>query len=85
MSSNYELTDKIPGKLSIAQPEQVVPEGSDTPSEGKKPVAEKAVELASKVAKTGDGIVLYMLGICGIAVAAGIVALAARRKSGSKQ
>ena len=85
VSSNYELTDKIPGKLSIAQPEQVVPEGSDTPSEGKKPVAEKAVELASKVAKTGDGIVLYMLGICGIAVAAGIVALAARRKSGSKQ
>lgn len=85
VSSNYELIDKIPGKLSIAQPEQAVPEGSDTPSEGKKPVAEKAVELASKVAKTGDGIMLYALGICGIAVAAGIVALAARRKSGGKQ
>lgn len=85
VSSNYELTDKIPGKLSITQPGQVVPEGSDTPSEGKKPVAEKAVGLASKVAKTGDGIMLYALGICGIAVAAGIVALAARRKSGGKQ
>ena len=40
---------------------------------------------ASKLAKTGDGIAPYAMGICGVAITAGAVAFVARRKGSSRR
>lgn len=53
----------------------IVEDGPDTPVDPNKP--------ASKSAKTGDSAALYAMGICGVAIAAGAVAFAARRKRNS--
>ena len=91
VTSNYELTEKVPGKLTIANGDPDTPvdpdkPSSDTPSKntGKTTAAKAAaVKPASKSAKTGDSIALYVMGICGAAIAAGAVAFVARRKRNS--
>lgn len=40
---------------------------------------------ASKLAKTGDGIAPYAMGICGVAITAGAVAFVARRKGSGRR
>lgn len=91
MTGNYELADKIPGKLIIVEDGPDTPvdpdkPSSDTPSKttGKAAAAKAtAAKPASKSAKTGDYTALYAMGICGAAIAAGAVAFVARRKRNS--
>lgn len=91
VTANYELVEKVPGKLTIVEGDPDTPVDPDKPSSDKpskttgKTTATKATAAkpASKSAKTGDGIALYAMGICGVAIAAGAVAFVARRKRNS--
>ena len=92
VTANYELVEKVPGKLTIVEgePAPIDPDepSSDTPSKTTgKTTATKATAAkpASKSAKTGDGIALYAMGICGVAIAAGAVAFVSRRKRNSNK
>ena len=91
VTANYELVEKVPGKLTIVEGDPDTPVDPDKPSSDKpskttgKTTATKATAAkpASKSAKTGDGIALYAMGICGVAIAAGAVAFVSRRKRNS--
>ena len=90
VTANYELVEKVPGKLTIVEgePAPIDPDepSSDTPSKTTgKTTATKATaaKSASKSAKTGDGIALYAMGICAVAIVAGAVVFVARRKRNS--
>ncbi|MDD6637063.1 MAG: hypothetical protein PUE62_07665, partial [Coriobacteriaceae bacterium] len=91
VTANYELVEKVPGKLTIVEGDPDTPVDPDKPSSDKpskttgKATAAKAAAAkpASKSAKTGDSIALYAMGICGAAIAAGAVAFVARRKRNS--
>ena len=93
VTANYELVEKVPGKLTIVEGDPDTPvdpdkPSSDTPSKTTgKTTATKATAAkpASKSAKTGDGIALYAMGICGVAIAAGAVAFVSRRKRNSNK
>ena len=93
VTANYELVEKVPGKLTIVEGDPDTPVDPDKPSSDKpskttgKTTATKATAAkpASKSAKTGDGIALYAMGICGVAIAAGAVAFVARRKRSSNK
>ncbi|MDY5372272.1 MAG: hypothetical protein SPG36_07410 [Eggerthellaceae bacterium] len=91
VTANYELVEKVPGKLTIVEGDPDTPVDPDKPSSDKtskttgKTTATKATAAkpASKSAKTGDGIALYAMGICAVAIVAGAVAFVARRKRNS--
>ena len=93
VTANYELVEKVPGKLTIVEGDPDTPVDPDKPSSDKpskttgKTTATKATaaKSASKSAKTGDGIALYAMGICGVAIAAGAVAFVSRRKRNSNK
>ena len=93
VTANYELVEKVPGKLTIVEGDPDTPVDPDKPSSDKpskttgKTTATKATAAkpASKSAKTGDGIALYAMGICGVAIAAGAVAFVSRRKRNSNK
>ena len=93
VTANYELVEKVPGKLTIVEGDPDTPVDPDKPSSDKpskttgKTTAMKATAAkpASKSAKTGDGIALYAMGICGVAIAAGAVAFVSRRKRNSNK